>query len=101
MSARAERENRCVSLKTVGALDSLELIVAPLPVAAPDEVVIEVSAAALNFHEVRAARGMRPFASDGPSGRSLRFGIECAGTIAACGSAVTDLAVGDEVLALG
>lgn len=101
MSVRAERENRCVSLATVGSLDSLELVATPRPQPEKDQVLIEVSAAALNFKEVRAALGMAPFSMEGPSGRGLRFGLECAGTIVQCGSAVRDLSVGDEVVALG
>lgn len=101
MSVRADRDNRCVSLATVGSLDSLELVVTPRPQPEKDQVLIEVSAAALNFKEVRAALGMAPFSTEGPSGRGLHFGLECAGTVVKCGSAVRDFAVGDEVVALG
>jgi NADPH:quinone reductase-like Zn-dependent oxidoreductase len=101
MSARAERENRCLSLGTVGSLNSLELIAAPRPTLGPFDVMIEVSAAALNFKEVLSALGLSQQVGDAHAGRALRFGLECAGTIVACGEAVTNFAPGDAVLALG
>ena len=103
MSARAERQNRRLSLGTVGALDSLELVAAPRPAVSANDVLIEVSAAALNFKEVLAALGMSQGQQGGDAhgGRGLHFGLECAGTVVACGDAVRDFAPGDAVMALG
>jgi acyl transferase domain-containing protein/acyl-CoA synthetase (AMP-forming)/AMP-acid ligase II/NADPH:quinone reductase-like Zn-dependent oxidoreductase/NADP-dependent 3-hydroxy acid dehydrogenase YdfG/acyl carrier protein len=57
------------------------------------EVEIRVNSAGLNFRDVMNAAGVYP-------GGPIPFGAECAGTIAAVGEGVTDLRVGDEVIAL-
>ncbi|MEQ9363720.1 MAG: SDR family NAD(P)-dependent oxidoreductase, partial [Leptospirales bacterium] len=83
------------------ALDSSErgtfenLIVRPMDrrLPGPDEVEIRVRATGLNFRDVLAALNEYP---DGP----VPYGIECAGEVAAVGENVTDLAVGDAVIAL-
>jgi acyl transferase domain-containing protein/acyl-CoA synthetase (AMP-forming)/AMP-acid ligase II/NADPH:quinone reductase-like Zn-dependent oxidoreductase/acyl carrier protein len=59
----------------------------------PGEVEIRVNAAGLNFRDVMNAAGVYP-------GGPIPFGAECSGTISAIGDAVTDLQVGDEVLAV-
>ena len=78
-----------------GSLDTLEVkdIAAPSP--GPGEVAIDVRASALNFPDALMVQGryqIRP---------ALPFvpGLEAAGTVAAVGSGVTDVAVGDRVLA--
>jgi amino acid adenylation domain-containing protein len=83
-----------------GELDRLGLRRTPPPVPGAGEVAILVHASGINFRDVLQALGMFPTAAleDLPDPRVL--GIECAGTITACGDAVTDLAVGDEVVAL-
>jgi acyl transferase domain-containing protein/acyl-CoA synthetase (AMP-forming)/AMP-acid ligase II/acyl carrier protein len=57
------------------------------------EVEIEVEAAGLNFRDVLNALGSYP----GPAGP---LGLECSGRIAALGQGVTQLAIGDEVVAI-
>jgi NADPH:quinone reductase-like Zn-dependent oxidoreductase/NAD(P)-dependent dehydrogenase (short-subunit alcohol dehydrogenase family)/acyl carrier protein len=57
------------------------------------EVEIEVRAIGLNFRDVLNALGMYP-------GEAGPLGLECGGVIRAVGAGVTDLAVGDEVLAM-
>lgn len=78
---------------TAGALDSLyfhddEPLEAPL---AANEIEITVRATGMNFKDVVVAMGQlaQPY-----------LGIECAGTVARIGSAVTSLAVGDRVAAM-
>ena len=66
------------------------------PSPAPDEVVIEVAATAVNRADLAQRRGLYP----PPPGESLILGLECAGVISELGSAVTDWAVGDGVCAL-
>jgi acyl transferase domain-containing protein/NADPH:quinone reductase-like Zn-dependent oxidoreductase/nucleoside-diphosphate-sugar epimerase len=56
------------------------------------EIEIEVRAAGLNFRDVLAALGMYPGAT-GPAGG------ECAGVVSRVGPGVSELAVGDEVMA--
>ncbi len=65
----------------------------------PDEVVISVLAAGLNYRDVLLAEGMLPEQQDGP-GRERRLGMECAGVVTAKGSAVTTFAPGDRVFAV-
>ncbi|MEL6723251.1 MAG: beta-ketoacyl synthase N-terminal-like domain-containing protein, partial [Pseudomonadota bacterium] len=60
---------------------------------AADEVLIRVQATGLNFRDVLIALAAYP-------DPDAAMGSECAGEIVAVGAAVTDLAVGDAVLAL-
>jgi acyl transferase domain-containing protein/NADPH:quinone reductase-like Zn-dependent oxidoreductase/thioesterase domain-containing protein/SAM-dependent methyltransferase/acyl carrier protein/NADP-dependent 3-hydroxy acid dehydrogenase YdfG len=62
----------------------------------PGQVEIEVAAAALNFRDVLKTLRLLPADMDD----SLALGDECAGTVIALGEGVTDLAVGDEVVAI-
>jgi phthiocerol/phenolphthiocerol synthesis type-I polyketide synthase C len=64
-----------------------------------DEVEIEVRAAGLNFRDVMYAMGLLPdeAVEDGFCGPTL--GMEVAGTVSRLGAAVTDLALGDAVIA--
>ncbi|MCC7361297.1 MAG: SDR family NAD(P)-dependent oxidoreductase [Anaerolineales bacterium] len=79
-----------------GLLDSLALEPAERPTPAAGEVVIQVEAAGLNFLDLLAALGTRP---DAP-GAMPALGLECAGRVAAVGAGVTNLQVGDAVVAL-
>jgi len=76
-----------------GNLDNLILRKAIRPKPEAGEVEIRVNAAGLNFRDVMNAAGVYP-------GGPIPFGAECAGTISEVGSGVTDLKVGDEVLAV-
>jgi acyl transferase domain-containing protein/NADPH:quinone reductase-like Zn-dependent oxidoreductase/acyl carrier protein len=60
------------------------------------QVEIEVVAAGLNFSDVMKALGIYPGLDEG----TIPLGAECAGRITAIGAGVTDLHVGDEVLAV-
>ena len=83
-----------------GELDRLCLRRTPPRAPGADEVAIRVHASGLNFRDVLQALGMFPAAALEALPDPRVLGIECAGTITACGDAVTDLAVGDEVVAL-
>ncbi|MDV8002128.1 NAD(P)H-quinone oxidoreductase [Rhodococcus sp. IEGM 1408] len=76
--------------------DSLRLIEADDPVAAPGEVLIEVAATAVNRADLLQSKGHYP----PPPGASEILGLECSGRISAVGEGVEDLASGDEVCAL-
>ncbi len=82
-----------------GSIDSLrwESLARPMP--GPDEIRIKVEAAGLNFRDVMWAMGLLPEEAlvHGFAGATL--GMECAGTVTAIGQDVTDLAVGDRVMA--
>ncbi|XVS62670.1 quinone oxidoreductase family protein [Actinosynnema sp. CA-299493] len=64
------------------------------PAPGPGEVLIDVAAAGVNFHDIDQRIGLFP--------RDLPYvpGLECSGTVAAVGSGVTGVAVGDLVASL-
>ena len=82
-----------------GGLDSLYLREAERSAPSANEVEIAVEAAGLNFRDVLWVMGMLPeeAVEHGFSGPTI--GMECAGRIARVGSSVTDLKVGDRVVA--
>src|SRR5262249_37687371 len=87
--------NFCLEISSPGTLDTLKFRPIPRKKPDPGEVEIEVCVTGLNFIEVLYALGLLP----SPPGFRARFGLECAGKIAAVGSGVADFAVGDEVMA--
>jgi len=66
------------------------------PDCGPGEVLVEVVTAGLNRADLVQRRGMYP----PPPGASEIMGLECAGTIVAIGSDVTQWAIGDRVCGL-
>jgi len=93
----AERDgNFHLEASTPGVFASLKPRVCPRKEVGPGQVLIEVSAASMNFRDVMIALGMYPT----PPGVSPVMGSDCAGTIVAVGERVEGLEVGDEVLAL-
>jgi acyl transferase domain-containing protein/acyl-CoA synthetase (AMP-forming)/AMP-acid ligase II/acyl carrier protein len=76
-----------------GNLENFLLRGTARPEPQPGEVEIRVSAAGLNFRDVMNAAGVYP-------GGPIPFGAECSGRISAVGPGVTDLQVGDEVMAI-
>ncbi|MEX0276602.1 MAG: NADPH:quinone oxidoreductase family protein [Ruegeria sp.] len=81
---------------TKGGPETLELTTLPDPVPAPDEILLRIHAAGVNFPDALMIRDLyqmkppRPFAPGG----------EVAGEIIAVGEKVADFAPGDRVLAL-
>lgn len=69
----------------------------PRPVPGPDEVLVKVAAAALDRVDNYIRHGTHGMASTEPQ----ILGRDLAGVVAAVGDDVTDLQVGDEVIALG
>jgi len=82
-----------LQLQERGTFSAIEIHPAEVPEPDADEVVLAVRASGLNFRDVLNVLGMYPGAPGVP-------GNECAGTVVAVGSAVTDVAVGDEVVAM-
>lgn len=76
-----------------GSLDKLALLKVAREAPGPGQVEIRVHATGLNFRDVLNALGMYP-GDPGP------LGNECSGVITAVGVDVTDLRVGDEVIAM-
>lgn len=66
----------------------------------PDEVVISVQAAGLNFVDVLSALGLVPDDAPGAESSGPRLGSECCGHVLAIGAGVTSVSVGDEVVAV-
>ncbi|EEW25836.1 type I polyketide synthase [Rhodobacter ferrooxidans] len=79
-----------------GGIANLSLQPADAPTPGPGEVLIAVQAAGLNFRDVLKSLRLYP----NRPGMPLWLGDECAGRIVALGAGVTDLALGDAVLAV-
>ncbi|MFZ0013131.1 MAG: quinone oxidoreductase [Acidimicrobiia bacterium] len=82
---------RAIVIETSGGADELALREVPDPIPGPDEVLVDVAAAGLNFIDTYHRSGLYPM--DFP----FIPGLEGAGTIVGLGSAVDGLAVGDRV----
>lgn len=78
-----------------GVLDDLLLRASPRPAPGPGEVEIAVEAAGLNFVDVLTALGIAP----GQDTTYAQVGGEAAGIVTALGPGVTELSVGDAVVA--
>ncbi|HEU0101913.1 MAG TPA: NAD(P)H-quinone oxidoreductase [Mycobacteriales bacterium] len=87
---------RAITLPSYGGPEVLTLAEVDDPVAGPGEVLLDVTATAVNRADVMQRQGF--YAP--PPGASPYPGLECSGTIAALGEGVAGFAVGDEVCAL-
>jgi NADPH2:quinone reductase len=87
---------RVVDTAGFGPPEVLHIAERPIPVPAPDELLIQVAAAGVNRPDVIQRYGKYP----PPPGASDIIGLEVAGTVAAIGDAVTGWSVGDPVCAL-
>ena len=79
-----------------GVIDSLRFTPFPLPPCAPDEVLIKVKAAGLNFRDVLKALGLYP----AETADARMYGDEVAGEVIAVGREISHVQVGDEVFGL-
>ncbi|NED98431.1 NAD(P)H-quinone oxidoreductase [Phytoactinopolyspora alkaliphila] len=79
-----------------GGPDVLRWSVVPDPECGPDEVVLDVAAAAVNRADLLQRQGHYP----PPPGTPAWPGLECSGTVRAVGAAVSGWSVGDRVCAL-
>jgi acyl transferase domain-containing protein/NAD(P)-dependent dehydrogenase (short-subunit alcohol dehydrogenase family)/acyl carrier protein len=91
-AAYATMPRWCLEASSGGGFDGLQRVAASVREPGPGEIEIEVQAAGLNFRDVLNVLDMVPGAA-GP------LGGECAGVVRRIGAGVTDLAVGDEVMA--
>ena len=80
-----------------GPQDMRLILDAPVPAPGPDEVLIRVAAAGVNFADVSKAHGTF---FDGPR-PPYRAGFEAVGEVVACGDAVTAPRLGDRVAGVG
>jgi len=84
-------------IPSTGVMDELALDASPRRKPGPNEVEIEIHAAALNFRDVMKLLGIYPLESD----RDTLLGDECSGRVVAVGSKIKHLAIGDQVIANG
>ncbi|MGH3761556.1 NAD(P)H-quinone oxidoreductase [Actinophytocola sp.] len=87
---------RAISVSEPGGPEVLTWTEHPDPRPGPDEVVLDVAAAAVNRADLLQRKGRYP----PPAGVSEVPGLECSGTVAEVGDRVTDLTVGAAVCAL-
>ena len=88
---------KAIVITTAGGPEVLQIRERPRPVIAPNEVLVNVSAAGVNRPDVYQRKGNYP----PPKGAPLDIpGLEIAGTIVAVGNQVTRWKAGDEVCAL-
>jgi len=78
----------------LGTPEDLEVIDVPQPVPAPGEVVVDIAAAALNFLDTLIIAGKYQTKPPLPFSPAAEF----AGTVAALGSGVTTLKIGERVM---
>ncbi|HRE03291.1 MAG TPA: alcohol dehydrogenase catalytic domain-containing protein [Ilumatobacteraceae bacterium] len=88
---------RAVVLTDHNGPASLVVRDAPEPVCGPDDVLVEITATALNRADLLQTRGFYPDPFPGPTEIP---GMECSGIVATVGSRVRDVAVGDAVMAI-
>ena len=81
---------------TPGSIEDLRFEMKPATRPGPDEVVIRVRAAGLNFRDVLTALGKLPV----PSRRPPSFGWECVGEVIARGEQVKHVDTGDVVMGM-
>jgi NADPH2:quinone reductase len=84
-------EIRALIVTSIGGPEVLEVQQRPAPSPEPDEVVIDVAAAGVNFIDIYQRTGVYPMQPP------FTLGGECAGTVSAAGADVPDVAVGDLV----
>ena len=88
---------RAVLCTEFGPPESLQITELPDPVAGAGEVVIDVATASLNFPDLLTIRGLYQFKAEPP----FVPGAEASGTVSAVGAGVTNLSVGQRVMAAG
>jgi putative PIG3 family NAD(P)H quinone oxidoreductase len=87
---------RAITLPSFGGPEVMALAEVPDPQAGPGEVLVEVTATALNRADLLQRQGFY----NPPPGASPYPGLECSGVISALGEGVAGWAVGDQVCAL-
>ena len=103
-SPEIRQQHQAIRVKTTrsGILENLTLKPLQRRQPAPGEVEIQVRATGLNFRDVLNALGMLgEYAAELgiDSATDLPFGGECAGVVTAVGAGVSNLQVGDEIIA--
>lgn len=96
------QEKRDYRLKTAtrGSLDLVEFHEASPAIPGVGEVELQVERAALNFKDIAKAMNLLSDETLKGTWSTTQLGLECAGTITALGTRVTDFQLGDEVFGL-
>jgi len=87
---------KAVVVREPGGPEALVYADVPDPEIGPDDVLVDVTATAVNRADLLQRQGHY----NPPPGASEVIGLECSGTVAAVGAAVTGHEVGDQVCAL-
>lgn len=90
---------KAIQFNEYGGPEVLQLAEVPAPEPAAGEVVIKVAAAGVNPIDWKLSRGL--MAEQMPATFPAGLGFDAAGTVAAVGQGVADVAVGDEVFGTG
>jgi phthiocerol/phenolphthiocerol synthesis type-I polyketide synthase C len=93
----ANGEQYRIETLSTGLLDNLVLRASPLSPPGAGEVTVEVMSAGMNFIDVTKVMGIYPGLDPADP---VQLGIECAGRITAIGDGVSEIHMGDEVLAI-
>ncbi|MCP4122254.1 MAG: SDR family NAD(P)-dependent oxidoreductase [Bacteroidetes bacterium] len=98
-SVPAEGSAYTGTIEDYGVLDNVVLRESERRTPLAHEVEVQIKASALNFRDIMIAMGLLSDAAveGGLFGRT--FGLECAGIVTSVGSDVTNIKVGDEVIA--
>jgi putative PIG3 family NAD(P)H quinone oxidoreductase len=86
---------RAVVVSEPGGPEALQVVQRPDPEPGPGEVLVQVTASAVNRSDVMQRRGQYP-----PQPGTDVLGLELAGTVAGLGEGVDGVAVGDRVMAV-
>jgi NADPH2:quinone reductase len=82
---------KCIQVKVVGGPENMELVEVPTPTPGPKQALVKIAASGVNFIDVYFRTGL--YKADPP----IALGNEAAGTVAAVGPDVTEVAPGDRV----
>lgn len=96
-AALGSEENYRLEITQTGIIENIQARAVAPPIPGPDEIVVEVSDAGLNFSDVTKVMGLYPGLE--PE-QAIPLGNEAVGTVRAVGAAVRDFAPGNAVIAL-
>src|SRR6059036_3051009 len=82
---------KCIQVKQPGGPENMQLVDVPVPAPGPEQAVVRIAAAGVNFIDVYFRTGL--YKADLP----ITLGNEGAGTVESVGPDVTEVAPGDRV----
>ena len=84
-------------LDNAGQISGLEMKTCELSELGPEDVEVEIAAAALNFRDIMVALGLLPALAYERSALGHEIGMEASGTVRRVGAAVANCRIGDKV----